>query len=129
MQLRCTICRNVPSDKEDDLKERMERSIFQKMRENDNNSNEKMSTPELKQTNKEVQGPGESERMENGQQHLSFKMIFFIYSHFKINTDAFRLSSSSVCLQAMMIMMMEMLRNTKVICRVTVFAQSLLKAV
>lgn len=124
MQPRCTICRNVPSDKEDDLKERMERSIFQKMRENDNNSNEKMSTPELKQTNKEVQGPGESERMENGQQHLSFKMIFFyIFSLQNKHT------SSSVCLQAMMMMMMEMLRNTKVICRVTVFAQSLLKAV
>lgn len=30
-----------------------------------------MSTPELKQSNKEVQGPEETETRENGQQHSS----------------------------------------------------------
>lgn len=43
-QLRCTICRNVPSDNEEELKGRMERSLFQEMSEKRQNEHSRTET-------------------------------------------------------------------------------------
>lgn len=40
----------------------------------------KKITSKLKQTNKEVQGPGETETIEKGQQHFVLQKMFYIFS-------------------------------------------------
>lgn len=71
-----------------------------------------MSTPELKQTNKEVQKAQEKRKQQKtaSNTRVSFQVVFiYIY---------IRLVSSSGSLGARM---MDVLRNTKVICRVMLF--------